>query len=63
MNSNNAPLLEDIKSLIDDIDEIFKEYGYSPEEFDPDSEKFFEESDQQIAKIYGKIYDLKEAIE
>ena len=59
---NRAALYEHLSEMVEEIDCLFKEYGYDPKLFDIDELEEFEE-DQDLGHIYKHINQLKMAIE
>lgn len=55
-----AALFEQVTGMLEEIEDIFKEYGYDPKEFDED---LLEDSDDEITQAYGHIYKLKNIVE
>jgi len=58
-----AAMLESITGIIEEIDAIFEEHGFNPEDFDPDNLEFSDIPDPEIGKVYSYVYGLKEAID
>lgn len=55
-----AALFEQINEMLSDIDLIFKEYGFDPDEFDEDELEDF--SNDDIGEAYKHINRLKKEI-
>ncbi len=58
-----AAIFEALHTVIEEIDAIFEEYGFNPEDFDPDNLEFADIPDLEIAKVYSHVHGLKEAVE
>jgi hypothetical protein len=58
-----AAMFEALNGVIEEIDAIFEEYGFKPEDFDPDNLEFADIPDLEIAKVYSHVHGLKEAVE
>lgn len=59
----HAALFEALSGAIEEIDAIFAEYGFSPDEFDPETLEFADLPDAEIAQAYLHVHHLKEAVE
>lgn len=58
-----AAMFEALNGAIEEIDSIFAEYGFSPDDFDPENLEFADVPDLEIAKVYSHVHGLKEAVE
>lgn len=58
-----AAMFEALNGAIEEIDAIFAEYGFSPDEFDPDNQEFADIPDLEIAKVYSHVHGLKASVE
>jgi regulator of replication initiation timing len=55
-----AALFEQVTEMLQDIDSIFKEYGFDPDSFD---ETELEEFEDDVGEAYKHINRLKKAID
>ena len=58
-----AAMFEALTGAIEEIDAIFTEYGYSPDDFDPEHLEFVDIPDSEIAKVYSHVHGLKNLVE
>ena len=54
-----AAFHNDLSGLIEEIDSLFREYGFDPEDFDEDSLEDFDES-SDVGYLYQFVQKLKE---
>lgn len=54
-----AAFHNDLNGLIDEIDALFREYGFDPEDFDEDTLEDFDES-HDMGFLYQFVHKLKE---
>lgn len=54
-----AAFHNDLSGLIEEIDSLFREYGFDPEDFDEDTLEDFDES-HDMGFLYQFVHKLKE---
>lgn len=58
-----AALFEALTEALDEIDSIFKEFGYNPEDFDEDAFDSGDVEDYDVAHAYSHVRSIKEIAE
>lgn len=58
-----AALFEALSEAIEEIDSIFKEYGFNPNEFDEDAFDNGEVEDYDVSHAYSHVKKLKDISE
>lgn len=63
INLEKAALFESLNDMIDDIESIFRDYGYDPSEFDEGEFESGEIENYDIAEAYSHVNKLKRLVE
>lgn len=59
-----AAMFEAISLVVEEIDSIFKEYGFDPANFDPDNDEFVDNPDVEFFNtMYNHVHCIKKLIE